>query len=213
MLNDDVSLIQCPERSVPEFAHDGNIEIILWNTCGRLGKGDTRRFMHLWWCFKWWYRAKYKFDELLQSSMDQMSECTTIYEYNESILKLPIYVNDSEGVKQKIIHRCCKWRWWRRRWGRNKTKIESNCGVTNEHCHTINERECIGIGFRENQGNQIRKGVASNCVKSNGKRYLIKLRPTDSTMGQRHQRTTLKSRRKLFVTSREKRPLFECWRR
>lgn len=39
--------------------------------------------------------AKYKFDDLLQSNMDEMSECTTIYEYNESILKLPIYKSSS----------------------------------------------------------------------------------------------------------------------
>ncbi|XP_037029405.1 uncharacterized protein LOC119069459 [Bradysia coprophila] len=40
-------------------------------------------------------KQTYKFDRLLQSDMDKMSECTTAYEYNESILKLPIYKSSS----------------------------------------------------------------------------------------------------------------------
>lgn len=38
---------------------------------------------------------RYKFDQLIQSDMDKMSECCTVYEYNESILKLPIYKSSS----------------------------------------------------------------------------------------------------------------------
>lgn len=48
--------------------------------------------------------SKFKFDNLLQSKMDEMSECSTVFEYNQSILNLPIYKSSSFYYDFQAIH-------------------------------------------------------------------------------------------------------------